>query len=1086
MEYYEAADKGKAKMKMSHKDIINTKKKQQLPSSGRIVAKSTPGGGGSSSSGRSTKKTNSGGSNSVATAAAAATAVIHSLNSTRSIGRPDSFSPSSRSSSATSLFSPHHQGGGGGGAGGGGTTANNNNTNQKVGGYQGMYRSAAAAHRHRQIHIPPIGSPGLLMVPTVANTSSITPPIATAADREKWFVKVATTANNNNNGKKEDDVVIMEEYILPSTVFRQSMIAGGYTYNAAPPSPPSSSSAQQRLQQPPPPKQQQQQVVVIERGSSTERNVGDMFDSDAGGLYLHFPELIPLSLWHRRFGDDDQDMLDEEDWRNDEFGSGVNTTTATTSNNTATTQNKVKNENGNQGEGVGESTTSTTTTTSRGPKGARSSYIFFTNDQRPLMMKQFPGMRFTEQGIIMGERWRALTPEEKRPYENLAAEDKERHAREMKEYIAIVKKEVREEKQQQQQQQLNGKREEDGGWEEDGENNSPSKLSLAKKERRDDSNGAGMKRVGNGRSSSSSGKNKPEDRGQRLVDAMILGLCKMLGEKVNREEVMTEDGDEPKPVDSSEEVKSNEVEDAGTTSATTAAATDDSTTAIDADANPENNAPTRPRRVSPPDLTELPQFTPHPSHPRTRPRPRPYAPLSFLDMIPISLTSTYPPSYVVKRRAYAQAVKDREHAIIEAQEAKDDYDDAQEKYVAHVEAWDRMLEYQKVQIAKREAEAKREREEEIFKQLEDGVGTIIHRPSTPPPEDPMDCMPPRPEPPGPARIVSIPDIPTPPSPPPVVEMDETEVVEVDGNVEIMNEDAKSSSSSSSVIVPMRVPKVNKKLIQHLDPACFLPTMSGRYLGLLSNHISDPQFCGILAPGIAGTTYGGGTGLATSYTGGGRGAIGLVSGPSRGGSMWQTPAGVGSGKNSNTTSVEKKPLVKEKSVIPLEVPSSTVVAAPTLSRSSSADDRRSPAPCDDAPLSSPPPTLTTSAEKRPCPTPSDASIGVVVTSREKEKKNKKQKRATCLLTTGDRNTTATEIASGMAGPEFPAGWVIKTYRRSGGETIGKTDRFWFSPGRNIRFRAKKHAMAFVEILNEEDVGGDEDKAAEIYRTRGLHF
>lgn len=1053
------------------------------------------------------------------TAAAAATAVIQSLNSTTrksssSIGRPeDSFSPSSRSSSATSLFSPHLQGGIGGagvgsssGAGGGGAggSANNNNHNQKVGGYQGMYRSAAAAHRHRQIHIPPIGSPGLLMVPTVANTSSITPPIATAADREKWFVKVATTTttnNNNNNNGKKDDVVIMEEYILPSTVFRQSMIAGGYTYNAAP-----SPSAQQRLQQqqPPPPKQQQQQqqqVVIIERGSSTERNVGDMFDSDAGGLYLHFPELIPLSLWHRRFGDDDQDMFDEEEWRNDEFGSGVNTTTtaaATTSNTSTTTQNKGKNENGNQGDGGGGESTSSTTTTSRGPKGARSSYIFFTNDQRPLMMKQFPGMRFTEQGIIMGERWRALTPEEKRPYENLAAEDKERYAREMKEYIAIVKKEVREEKQQQQQrQQLNGKREEDGGWEEDGENNSPSKLSLVKKERRDDSNGAGMKRVGNGRSSSSSGKDKPEDRGQRLVDAMILGLCKMLGEKVNREEVVTEDVDEPKTVDSSEEIKRKETEGAGTTSdvlTATAAATDDSTTAIDADANPENNAPSRPRRVSPPDLTiqELPQFTPHPSQPRTRPRPRPYAPLSFLDMIPISLTSTYPPSYVEKRRAYAQAVKDREHAIIEAQEAKDDYDDAQEKYVAHVEAWDRMLEYQKVQIAKREAEAKREREEEIFKQLEDGVGTIIHRPSTPPPEDPMDCMPPRPEPPGPARIVSIPDIPTPPSPPPVVEMDETEVVEVDGNVEIMNEDAKSSSSSSSVIVPMRVPKVNKKLIQHLDPACFLPTMSGRYLGLLSNHISDPQFCGILAPGIAGTTYGGGTGLATSYTGGGRGAVGLVSGPSRGGSMWQTPAGVGSGKNSNTTasSVEKKPLMKEKekSVIPLEVPSSTAVAAPTLSRSSSADDRRSPVPYDDTPLPSPPPTLpTSSAEKRPCPTPSDASIGGgVVTSREKEKKNKKQKRATCLLTTGDRNTTATEIASGMAGPEFPAGWVIKTYRRSGGETIGKTDRFWFSPGRNIRFRAKKHAMAFVDILNEEDVGGDEDKAAEIYRNRGLHF
>ena len=55
-----------------------------------------------------------------------------------------------------------------------------------------------------------------------------------------------------------------------------------------------------------------------------------------------------------------------------------------------------------------------------------------------------------------------------------------------------------------------------------------------------------------------------------------------------------------------------------------------------------------------------------------------------------------------------------------------------------------------------------------------------------------------------------------------------------------------------------------------------------------------------------------------------------------------------------------------------------------------------------------------------------------------------------------------------------------------ETVGKTDRFWFSPGRNIRFRAKKHAKAFVDVLSEPDVDGNEEKAAEIYKARGLHF
>ena len=148
-------------------------------------------------------------------------------------------------------------------------------------------------------------------------------------------------------------------------------------------------------------------------------------------------------------------------------------------------------------------------------------------------------------------------------------------------------------------------------------------------------------------------------------------------------------------------------------------------------------------------------------------------------------------------------------------------------------------------------------------------------------------------------------------------------------------------------------------------------MSGRYLGLLSNHISDPQFCGILAPGIAGTTYGGGTGLATSYTGGGRGAIGLVSGPSRGGSMWQTPAGVGSSSKSSgttTTSIERRPLTKEKSVIlsSLEVTSSssTTVAAPAIAgSSSSSSEGKLPVREKDVLFSSP----TLSAEKRPPPT-----------------------------------------------------------------------------------------------------------------------
>jgi hypothetical protein len=47
-------------------------------------------------------------------------------------------------------------------------------------------------------------------------------------------------------------------------------------------------------------------------------------------------------------------------------------------------------------------------------------------------------------------------------------------------------------------------------------------------------------------------------------------------------------------------------------------------------------------------------------------------------------------------------------------------------------------------------------------------------------------------------------------------------------------------------------------------------------------------------------------------------------------------------------------------------------------------------------------------------------------------------------------------------------------------------FYLTAGLNIRFRAKKHAMSFIDILAEPSINGDEDAAAEAYRLRGLHF
>lgn len=70
------------------------------------------------------------------------------------------------------------------------------------------------------------------------------------------------------------------------------------------------------------------------------------------------------------------------------------------------------------------------------PKRASGAYVFFTNVMRPMVMKQFPGIKFVEMGRILGERWRALTPDEKSRYEKLAQEDKVRFQREMQQYTA--------------------------------------------------------------------------------------------------------------------------------------------------------------------------------------------------------------------------------------------------------------------------------------------------------------------------------------------------------------------------------------------------------------------------------------------------------------------------------------------------------------------------------------------------------------------------------------------------------------------------------------------------------------------------
>mmetsp|Transcript_26301 Transcript_26301/g.37692 ORF Transcript_26301/g.37692 Transcript_26301/m.37692 type:complete len:373 (+) Transcript_26301:320-1438(+) len=68
------------------------------------------------------------------------------------------------------------------------------------------------------------------------------------------------------------------------------------------------------------------------------------------------------------------------------------------------------------------------------PKRARGSFVCFTFDMRPKIMEEYPGIKFVEMGAILGERWRNLSPEEKKKYEDVAAQDKARFHAEMQQY----------------------------------------------------------------------------------------------------------------------------------------------------------------------------------------------------------------------------------------------------------------------------------------------------------------------------------------------------------------------------------------------------------------------------------------------------------------------------------------------------------------------------------------------------------------------------------------------------------------------------------------------------------------------------
>ena len=68
------------------------------------------------------------------------------------------------------------------------------------------------------------------------------------------------------------------------------------------------------------------------------------------------------------------------------------------------------------------------------PKRATTAYMLFVKDKRSVIVEKNPDASFGEIGKLMGIAFKALDEDEKKKYDDMVAEDRERYAREMKVY----------------------------------------------------------------------------------------------------------------------------------------------------------------------------------------------------------------------------------------------------------------------------------------------------------------------------------------------------------------------------------------------------------------------------------------------------------------------------------------------------------------------------------------------------------------------------------------------------------------------------------------------------------------------------
>ncbi|CAI5759276.1 unnamed protein product [Candida verbasci] len=68
------------------------------------------------------------------------------------------------------------------------------------------------------------------------------------------------------------------------------------------------------------------------------------------------------------------------------------------------------------------------------PKRSLSAYMFFANENRDIVRAENPGISFGQVGKVLGDKWKALSDDDKAPYQSKADADKKRYEKEKAEY----------------------------------------------------------------------------------------------------------------------------------------------------------------------------------------------------------------------------------------------------------------------------------------------------------------------------------------------------------------------------------------------------------------------------------------------------------------------------------------------------------------------------------------------------------------------------------------------------------------------------------------------------------------------------